>query len=85
MTHTHRTLVLAAAALVASTLAAQPRDSTKARTHAAATHRRTGALQPTARDRVGADSRACDDLCRRERRLDSLYGKNRERGPKSKP
>jgi hypothetical protein len=33
----------------------------------------------TARDRVGAADTTCDDLCRRERNLDRLYGRDRER------
>lgn len=34
-----------------------------------------------ARDRVGAADTTCDDLCRRERMMDSVYGKDRERLP----
>jgi len=46
-----------------------------------ATMTRAGEPRATPRDYVGADSGICDDLCQRERRLDSLYGKDRERRP----
>jgi hypothetical protein len=94
MIRTGRVLLLlaVAAALDAGTAAGQQQqDTTKApaRPGAGAT-RRTGGTAPstsgpraTARDRVGADDPRCDDLCQRERRLDSLYGKDRERLPAS--
>jgi hypothetical protein len=42
---------------------------------------RAGEPRAHPRDYVRADSNVCDDLCQRERRLDRLYGKDRERMP----
>jgi hypothetical protein len=39
----------------------------------------------TARDPVGAADTTCDDLCRHERLMDGVYGKNRERLGAVKP
>lgn len=55
-----------------------PADSAAGRD---ATRERVYRIHP--RDLIGADSGVCDDLCRRERMMDSLYGKDRERLPKA--
>ena len=51
----------------------QQRDTTRADARAGANPR------VTARDLVGADDPRCDELCQRERMMDSLYGEDRER------
>ena len=45
---------------------------------------RAGEPRAHPRDYVRADSNVCDDLCQRERRMDRLYGKDRERMPNAR-
>jgi hypothetical protein len=92
--------VVAAAAVAAAAGGGygQQRDTTRARAGAdsarpaqtaarksAATRADSANPRPTARDRVGADDPRCDDLCQRERMMDSVYGKDRERLPAVPP
>jgi hypothetical protein len=90
-----RALALAAlAAVAAGRVEGQQQDTTRAGARVTADSARRASPVPrrartatadsanprvTARDLVGADDPRCDDLCRRERMMDSLYGKDRER------
>ena len=78
--------LLAAVATAAGGVAGQQRDTVKAgarpaQRKPAAPRADSANPRVTPRDLVGADDPRCDDLCQRERMMDSLYGKDRERLP----